>query len=179
MSQIGAKSTATTIGALTGLVPDSGTNPVVPNGAMEIELTSSNGITTVGGLNTIDINLTPDVRTYAETTTVGNVSADIITITFPFDRAVYVDVTVIGVDTDDFTKTVAGSIYIHLYNDGAGIVLFDPNIGSSFIDTETVGVPASIDITVEAAGDDLIIRVNGAVGKTYQWTSRASWIIAS
>lgn len=80
MSQIIIYDTSSIMGDVSGLIPDSGTSPVLPNGSGYITVTGGLNINTVGSANTLTINLDNDV-------TLTNNDANAISSFLQFDKS--------------------------------------------------------------------------------------------
>lgn len=121
--------------AIDGLIPDSGTSPVVPDGDGHLTVAGGNGIATVGGTNVVTFNMASPFS--------GN---------FTFDAT-------LSADTFDTTNTTTGLTITDnsITADGT-----DSNISLSLVPKGTGGVIVDTNLTVGSSSQQASFTVNGA-----------------
>lgn len=152
MSQITIYDTSSISGDVSGLVPDSGTSPVVPNGGGNITIAGGTNISTVGGLNTLTINLD------AAITLATSVTSPLYTAAAGTDVVLNM--------TDD-----AGVQAVNFTNDSDATVATMDSLGALTInelDVDNINIDGNTIISTDANGDiTLTPNGSGAVNISY------------
>jgi hypothetical protein len=166
MSQITIFDTSSIMGDVSQLIPDNGTNPVVPTAGGAITVTSTNGINTVGGLNTININIDDNVYSPDTVQTTDATVTTLFSITLNASEAVMISSLVTGAKAD-YSAAVGGSTGVIARRAAAGSAVLINQWTSKAEDSGT-GTPT---FAWDVSGNDVRLRVTGEMGITYNWQS--------
>ncbi len=174
MSQAGLVRFASGTGALNTLTGDDGI-PVPPDGANNINIITGPGLTTTGNIGTNSITITLDGDTRGTTTTVGAVSANVITLALGAVPGTYTfDVKVAAFEA----TTPAGAGYTivgAVRTTGAAAVL----VPGQAVDTFEEAALNTASAALGVAGNNAVITVTGVVGLTIDWVADSLYTFAS
>ncbi len=168
MSQIQRYDVTTALQDIETVTGDTG-GAVGPDGAGNINLIGETDIVSVSGnqgTNTLTI-LMVDKR-LDTATTVGAVTADLMTITLIPSICYTINSLVIGTK-NDFTEGFGGMITCVVRRAAAGGALL------VYIDARTDGEGVDADATFVVSGNDIILQVTGEVGDTYFWLANTTF----
>ena len=185
MSHISTSPTASSMGVLDGLIPNSGTSPVIPNpatgdvsivtntpgadGAASITA-GTNPTTTVGSLNTVTI--TQNVQTIVSGTTAAAGSLDIFTYTMINETGISLSVQLAGVIDTTATFSWGGNI-VGAMSASGGVALVD------YVLKNCDGPDTGIQADFVVSGLDIILRLTGSGVSIYNWNALVTYIQVS
>jgi hypothetical protein len=171
MSQITIYDTSSIMGDVSQFTPNEGTSPVVPTAGGNVDLIGDNGINTVGGTNQVTFELDPDVVSFLAGQTVGATTDDLFTYTLSANEAISISTILIAADESDYADNIGGGANVVAYRTGGGAVLQTKVIAV----TKNPGTPAGVNVDWVVSGNDVILRVTGAAGTTYNWRGKANY----
>jgi hypothetical protein len=176
MSQAGPLEPSGTPSVPTQFTTDSGIavpaannlNIVTPGGGTQ-------GISTSGAGSTITITLT-EPKVQGTATTVGAVTADVITIALGATPGVYtIDASIAGFTTAGGPLGAGYTIVGAIRTTGAAAVL----ITGQAVDAFEEGALSAGNAALVASGNNAILRVTGTVGTTIDWKAAAEYVFVS
>lgn len=166
MSQLTMFDTSAIMGDVSQFTPDSGTSPVVPTAGGNVTMTSTNGINTVGGVNTLNINLDANVYSVDTAQTTDATVTSLFSLALNADEAVMLSSIVVGAKAD-YSAAIGGSTGVIVRKDGANPAVLINQWVSKAEDSGT-GTPTFV---WDVSGDTVRLRVTGEAGITYNWRS--------
>lgn len=172
MSQLIIYDTASIVGDISKLTPDTGTDPVVPTAGGNVTIAGGNGLTTTGGLNTLTIDIDAAVSTSNTVQTADATATTLFSFTLAASEAIAVRALVLGAKSD--YSAVVGGIIMGIARRGAagGAVLVTSSPLLTVEDSGT-GNPAFV---FDVSGNDIRLRVTGEAGVTYNWSSNVQYL---
>lgn len=176
MSQIIA-SVASTPSVPTSFVTDSGTAVPIANvlniATSSSSLNTTNGITSTGSGNNVDIILTN--RIAGAVTTVGAVTTTCMTFNLAATQGVYAfEIFLVALDT----TTPSGAVY-RLRGDLRTTGVAATTIGTIDYDENEEAAMVPADWIVTAVGNSLVLNVTGVAGLTVRWSAQGIFTFVS
>ena len=182
MSHISTSPTASSMGALDGLIPNSGTSPVGPDGGGDITLvtntpgaegtstiaggTITNPTTTVGSLNTVTI--TQNVQTLVSGATAAGGTLDIFTYTQQDNSAVTIFAQIAGIEDTLAIEGFGGTATCNVSRAAASSLEYEL--------VSADGNDIGVDVAFVVSGADVILRLTGSATVIYNWTALITYI---